>query len=638
MTDVFNIGSSALLSLQRAISVTGHNIANVNTAGFSRQRAEFAALAAQRTGAGFIGSGVTVAGITRSFDEFLAAEVRDRIARTGAERTLADLSGRIDALFGNAKAGLAPALKAFFAAAQDVANSPGSLPERRVLLGKGKMLADRFANLDARLRDLSRETNARIEGAVRDINSLARRLGELNDQIVRASATGAAPNDLLDARDQILNRLSKIVGVNTVRQGDGAVNVFIGNGQPLVVGNTVTELSTFPNSRNPAEINVGVSGLARSDAIDGFLRRGKLGGMLAFRRDVLSEAGKQLGLIAAALAQRVNDQHKLGLDLNGDLGKGFFTTPAPAISADRGNTGTGVVSGAIDDPSALTGDRYTLAFDGANYTLTNNRTGVRQTGSGPNFLVDGVTISVAGSPAAGDSFVIAPTENAARSIRVAINDPREIAAASPLRSSPSSANTGTAKLSELSVNERRGLPLSAALTLTFDPNALGAGRPGFKVAGMAGGPIAYNPATDAKGIKATLGSFSFRLSGKPAAGDRFTIQNNAGGSGDNRNALALARVQRDAVLSGGKASFKQAYASLLADIATRTAQARGAADAEKALLTKSQSALKSVQGVNSGRGSRQPAALSTGLSGRGPGHCGGRQSLSEPCLARPRVS
>lgn len=598
MADVFNIGSSALLALQRAISVTGNNIANVNTEGFSRQRAEFAALPAQRVAAGFIGSGVTVAGITRSFDEFLAGDVRDRTARAGAQRTFADLSARIGALFSNSKTGLAPAIDNFFAAAQDVANNPGSAPERRVLLGKGRVLADRFAHLDARLRDVARETNGRIEAAVRDINSLAHELGRLNDRIVRASATGSAPNDLLDARDQALNRLSEIVDVGVVGQSNGAVNVFIGNGQSLLTGSAVTELSAFRNPDNPAEMNVGISGLAESASIERFLRGGELGGALSFRREVLDKARGQLGLIAAGLSRRVNDRHRLGLDLDGNPGRDFFTAAAPAIGANRNNTGAAVVSGRIDDLAALTGDRYTLAFDGANYTLTNNTSGVSRTGRGPNFRVDGVAISVSGAPAAGDSFVIAPTENAARSIRVAIDDPREIAAAAPLRSSPSADNTGTAKLSELTVNGRGGLPLPAVLTLTFDPDALGAGRPGFRVAGLPGGPIAYDPATDARGITATRGDFSFRLSGKPAAGDRFSIQNNVDGRGDNRNALALARVQRDAMLAGGKATLKETYASLLADVATRSGQARRAADTEKALLARSQAALKSVQGVN----------------------------------------
>lgn len=598
MADVFNIGSSALLALQRAISVTGNNIANVNTEGFSRQRAEFAALPAQRVAAGFIGSGVTVAAITRSFDEFLAGDVRDRTARAGAQRTFASLSARISALFSNAKTGLAPAIDNFFAAVQDVANNPGSVPERRVLLGKGRVLADRFVHLDGRLRDIARETNGRIEAAVRDINSLAHELGRLNDRIVRASASGSAPNDLFDARDQALNRLAEIVDVGVVGQSNGAVNVFIGNGQPLLTGSAVTELSAFRNPDNPAEINVGISGLAESAAIEGFLRGGELGGALSFRREVLDKARRQLGLIAAGLSRRVNDQHRLGQDLDGNPGRDFFTTAAPAIAANRNNTGTAVVAARIDDLAALTGDRYTLAFDGEGYTLTNKTSGVRRTGRGPNFRVDGVAISVSGAPAAGDSFVIAPARNAARSIRVAIDDPREIAAASPLRSSPSADNTGTAKLSELTVNGRSGLPLPAVLTLTFDPDALGAGRPGFRVAGLPGGPIAYNPATDARGITATRGDFSFRLSGKPAAGDRFTIQNNVDGRGDNRNALALARVQRDAVLAGGKATLKETYASLLADVATRSGQARRAADTEKALLARSQAALKSVQGVN----------------------------------------
>ncbi len=598
MANVLNIGTSALLSLQRAISVTGNNIANVNTEGFSRQRVEFAALPGQQTGAGVIGSGVTIAGITRSYDEFLAGDVRDRGANAAAAQAFADLTGRIDGILTDPNTGLAPAIDNFFSAMQDVANNPGSLPERQVLLGRGEVLADRFSYLDARLRDLSQESNIRIEGAARDINALARNLGELNDQIVLANATGTAPNDLLDSRDQVLNRLSELVGVNTVTQSDGAVNVFIGNGQSLVVGNNVTELTTFTNPDDPTEINIGVAGLVEPTDIGRFLTGGELGGTLSFRGEVLQAARSELGLLAIGISEAFNDQQNLGLDLNGDLGADFFATLEPAVSANRDNTGTGQVVGVVDDVSALTGDSYALSFDGTDYTLTNTRTNASQTGSGPSFSVDGVTITVSGSPAAGDSFEVSPTGNAASFFSVALDDPRQIAAASPLRSEQSLANAGTASLSELTVSDVAGLPLAGPVTLTFNPDALGVGVPGYDVAGIGGGPIAYDPSTDAAGIEVTLGGFSFRLEGSPQAGDSFRIENNVDGSGDNRNALALVDVQRAPVLFGGTTSFQDAYASLVADVAIRGSQARSTADTEGALLEQSRAALNSAQGVN----------------------------------------
>jgi flagellar hook-associated protein 1 FlgK len=144
VADILNIGTSALLSLQRAINTTGHNIANVNTEGFSRQRVEFAALEPQLNGAGFIGSGVTISGITRSYDQFLTNDVRSLTSSASGAGTLGDLAGRVDGILANPDTGLASALDGFFAALQDVSSNPGSLPERQVLLGQGQVLADRF--------------------------------------------------------------------------------------------------------------------------------------------------------------------------------------------------------------------------------------------------------------------------------------------------------------------------------------------------------------------------------------------------------------------------------------------------------------------------------------------------------------
>lgn len=598
MADILNIGTSALLSLQRAISVTGNNIANVNTEGFSRQRVDFAALPPQDIGVGFIGSGVTIAGITRSYDQFLAGDLRDRTASEASARTLADLAGRVDGLLANPNTGLAPALDGFFAAVQDVANNPGSLPERQVLLARGQELADRFAYLDARLNDFSQESNVRINDAVREINSLAASLADLNDQVVLAFTGNAPPNDLLDTRDQVLNRLAELVGVTTAEQGDGAVNVFIGNGQSLLVGNTVTELVAFNDPADPTRLAVGVAGLATPTDIGRFLQGGELGAVLSFRGELLDGARSQLGVIAAGFAAEVNGQQNLGLDLNGNLGGDFFTLPEPAVGNAATNTGTGSIAATIDDASALTGDRYRLSFDGTDYTLTNTRTNASLSGPGPNFSVDGVSITVSGAPAAGDSFLVAPVANAASGIGVDLSDPRLVAAASPLRSAASIGNAGSGVLRELTVSDSSGLPLGSAVTLTFNPDALGAGVPGFDVAGIAGGPIAYDPATQSAGIDAGLGGFSFRLQGVPAAGDSFTIQNNLDGSGDNRNALALGALQQAPLLFGGTASFQDAYGTLVAGVAVRGAQASNAAATEASLLDQARNSLSSIQGVN----------------------------------------
>ncbi|EAQ98456.2 flagellar hook-associated protein FlgK [Congregibacter litoralis] len=600
MADVLNIGTSALLSLQRAISTTGQNIANVNTEGFSRQRVEFAALEPQLSGSGFVGSGVGIAAITRSYDQYLAGDVLDRTSSAAGASALGDLSGRVDDILADPATGLGPVLDEFFGAVQDVANNPGSLPERQVLLGQAEVLADRFQYLNDRFAGLDQEANIRIDNSVREINAFAAGIADLNDRIVSETVRsgGQPPNDLLDARDQLLNRLSEVIGVTTVDQGDGAVNVLVGNGQALVVGSSVTELETFTDPFDVTRVNVGISGLAVQTDIGRFLSGGELGAVLDFRGNVLDGARSDLGLIATGLTATFNDQQALGLDLNGNFGGDFFRPLEPTISESISNTGTGAVTAVITDPTNLSGDEYQLSFDGANYTLTNTTTNASTTGPGPAFSIDGIDITVSGTPAAGDDFLIAPVAQGASLFDVAISDPRAFAAASPLRSSTSLANAGSGQLNDLAVSDVASLPLAGNIVLTFNSDALGAGVPGFDVTGIAGGPIAYDPSTDANGLPVTLGDIEFTLQGIPEDGDSFSIANNVDGSGDNRNALALAALQTERTLNGGTASYQDAYASLLADVAVSTRQAKSAADTEGTLLEQARSALNSAQGVN----------------------------------------
>ena len=199
MANILNVGTSALLSLQQAITTTGHNIANVNTEGYSRQRVNFDTLTPQLSGGSYIGSGVATDSIERIYDQFLVSDVRTRTTSQNGFQTFSELASRLDGLLADPDVGLAPTLESFFGALQDVSNNPGSLPERQVLLGEAEVLADRFHYLDSNLRNLDDELNARIETSVSDINSLARDIAELNEQVVSAigGAGGALPNDLL---------------------------------------------------------------------------------------------------------------------------------------------------------------------------------------------------------------------------------------------------------------------------------------------------------------------------------------------------------------------------------------------------------------------------------------------------------
>lgn len=600
MANILNVGTSALLSLQQAITTTGHNIANVNTDGYSRQRVNFDTLTPQLSGGSYIGSGVATDSIERIFDQFLTSEVRNRTSSQSGFQAFSELASRIDGLLADPDVGLAPKLESFFGALQDVSNNPGSLPERQVLLGEAQGLADSFHYLNSNFSGINDELNVRIETTVSDINSLARNIAELNEQVVRATAEGggAPPNDLLDTRDQLITELSKKIDVTTVEQTDGAINVMVGNGQALVVGFSAQSLQTFDNPYDGTQTLVGISNLAGSVTDLGrFLDGGELGAALDFREQVLDPAINQLGLVAMGITATFNEQHQLGVDLNGQPGGDFFLPLDATFSANPNNSGASSINVAIGDAAALTGDDYNLRYNSGQWTLTNLSTNVSQTGAGP-FAVDGLTINVAGAPVDGDTFLIQPTRQGATLFDVVLNSTEDFAAASPLRSQEALTNIGSASIDGLNVTDASGLPLASQVTLTFNPDALGAGIPGFDVVGIAGGPIAFDPATESNGKTVSLGGFEFTLSGDPQAGDELIIENNTNGTGDNRNALVLAGLQTSNLLNGGKASYQDAYGSLVADIAVKTRQAESAANTEQVLLNQSIAARDSVSGVN----------------------------------------
>lgn len=600
MADILNVGTSALLSLQRAITTTGHNIANVNTEGYSRQRVNLETLIPQLSGGSYIGSGVATESIERIYDQFLTSEVRNRTTSQSGFEAFANLSSRLDSLLADPEVGLAPTLEGFFGAMQDVSNNPGSLPEREVLLGEAQVLADRFHYLDSNFRSLEGELNVRIETSVSDINSLARSIAELNEQVVRATAAGggAPPNDLLDSRDQLITELSEKIGVTTVAQSDGSINVMVGNGQALVVGFSAQQLQTFDNPYDGTQTLVGIAGPSGSVTDLGrFLDGGELGAALDFREQVLDPARNQLGLVAMGLTATFNEQHQLGVDLNGQPGGDFFLPLEATFTANPNNSGTSSIGVAISDAGALTGDDYSLRYDSGQWTLTNTSTNASQTGAGP-FSVDGLTVTTAGVPVNGDAFLIQPTRQGATLFEVALNRAEDFAGASPLRSQEVLTNIGSADIDGLTVNDASALPLASQVTLTFNPDALGAGIPGFDVTGIAGGPLAYDPTTESNGKSFALGGFEFSVSGDPQAGDELIIENNQNGSGDNRNALALAGLQTSNLLHGGTASYQDAYGGLVAGVAVKTRQAQAGANTEQVLLNQSTAARDSVSGVN----------------------------------------
>ncbi|HRP34995.1 MAG TPA: flagellar hook-associated protein FlgK [Gammaproteobacteria bacterium] len=437
MSGVFGIGTSALLAYQRALSVTGQNIANVGNENYSRQRIDLAVRNPQFSGAGWYGQGVDVVGVQRIADQFVQRQVLDNTAGSARQQVYYQYAQRADNLLADAEAGLAPVLQQFFAAVQDVANDPTSTAARQVLLSQGEALADRFAFLQRRLDDQRQVVEGQIGAAVDEINGLAAGIASLNQKIAEGigQSGGAMPNDLLDQRDAMIERLSGLVAVQTLPQGDGTLNVMIGNGQNLVMGSTATVLTAQPLGADPSRTEIAVVNPGSTVGITDIISGGELGALLDVRRELLDPVQNALGRTAVGLALSFNELHRQGVDLDGVAGGDFFQLPQGEVLVGRGNTATGQPALTFTDAAALTAGDYRVSFDGVEWRLTRtgSATPLATAAPGGTLAADGFELDLSGiaGATAGDSFDVRPTRTAAAGLGVAITDPRAFAAALP---------------------------------------------------------------------------------------------------------------------------------------------------------------------------------------------------------------
>lgn len=614
MASILSVGQSALSAAQVGLSTTSHNIANAATPGYSRQLVVQGAAMPQGFGFGFLGQGVDISTIKRVYSEFLGSQVRTAQATQSALQSHFSQIRQIDNLLADPASGLSPALQGFFSGIQELSSNPSSIPSRQAVLSSAESLASRFQSLAGRLTELEQGVNSQVSASVNVINSYAKQISQLNDAIARAEgATGRPPNDLLDQRDQLIVDLNKEIKATVVKQGDGAYNVFIGNGQPLVVGGTASRLTTIASPTNPEKIEVAYQTNAGPVIVSAAsLAGGKLGGVLDFRSQSLEPAQNALGRVAIGLATRFNAQHQQGLDLNGNVGGAFFTIAPPLVRANAFNdpASTAVVAASISDANALTTSDYRLQFDGTDYTLS------RLPGGSPVTVVDGdtvdgITLSLTGTPVAGDSFLIRPTVNGASSLRVAITDPKQIAAAAllpdpPVGTSLPLTNTGTGVISAATVDSSYA-PLTAAVTLSYDEfaNELSGFPANQDVTVSIGGVDTVYPGSDpaptipyADGATISFGGISFVLSGAPLDGDSFSVASNPFGVGDNRNALLLSALQTANSLDGGTTTFQGAYSQLVSQIGNQTRELEVTSNAAGKLLTEANLSLQNESGVN----------------------------------------
>jgi flagellar hook-associated protein 1 FlgK len=609
---LLNIGVSGLNAAQAALVTTSHNIANASTDGYHRQNTLQGTQTPQQTGSGFFGKGVTVETVQRAYSRFLDGAVLQTQTQQSYLTTFNDQISQINNMLADPSVGLSPALQDFFSSVQDVASNPASVPSRQALLSQVEALVSRFQTFYSRLDDLRTGINQQLTDTVTQINSTAQDIAKINLQISTSQVDPSQPpNDLLDKRDKLIADLNKLVRVSTLPQSDGTVNVFIGNGQSLVIGQQAFTLSAAPSPADPANYSISyVNNGTTAPISESTLQGGSLGALLDFR-GTLNDTENSLGRIAIALAQTFNDQHHLGMDLNGALGGDFFNIPAAQAVPNANNAGNTVITATNTNVGALTTSDYRLSFAGGTWTVTRLSDNTQTTIAGFPQTVDGVTFDLtSGTPTAGDTYLIQPTLNGARDISVTLSDPTKIAAAAPARTSASTTNTGEATISAGVVTDTTNAAFTTAPGALTPPILIqftspttysvfdntNPAAPALLEAG-----IAYNPAAQ-NNVFPTPGALDYgyriQLTGAANTGDTFTVAYNTSGVSDNRNALLLAGLQTTNTIANGTANYQSAYSQIVSSVGNQTREVQTQSDAQDALVKQATDAQQSLSGVN----------------------------------------
>ncbi len=612
-----SLGTKAMTANYAALATTGHNIANANVAGYSRQQAELATATGQFTGAGFFGKGVDVTTVTRAHDSFLTREAATSRSLAALDKTRVDLLQQMEKNFPTGEQGVGYAAGQFLNSMVDLAARPTDSATRQVVLARATEVADRFGAAAAQLDVLQLAVREDLKATVAQVNQIARSIADLNQSIASVVGLGQPPNDLLDKREKLISDLSEHLQLSTVAADDGSLAIFIAGGQRLVLGTQTQPLTVEVDPRDATRAALGLSenGFVRV-LQDTELGGGAIAGLLRFQNDDLVDARTELGQMAAALAGKVNEQQALGLDL-GDPpagGAAIFSVGAPQALPNSNNAvnGTGQFVGRVDltitDATQLAASEYELRADPAGspgvWQLTRLADGlVRSITSGD--VLDGMRIDIGPpTPAAGDRFLLQPVTRAANSMRRVLDDVRGLAAASPVTASLGNANLGSTSVASLRVvSASLNANLDAAIDFTSatgDYNWTLTDRSSNTL-------VASGSATWSAGTPIALNGFELALNGAPRAGDRIDVAKTPYPAVNNGNALAFVELRDAAIVGrvplssggvGGGATITDAYATLMAGVGVRVQGASSASAISTSVADAAELARSSYSGVN----------------------------------------
>ncbi|WP_166364040.1 flagellar hook-associated protein FlgK [Pseudomonas akapageensis] len=645
MASLINIGMSGLGANQSALHTIGNNIANADVSGYSRQQTVQSTKGSLQNGQVFVGTGTTLADVRRVYNVFLDNQLRTSTSLDADTTAFLDQVAPLDKLLSDTSTGITGALQGFFTALQGASAKPTEDASRQLLLSSAETLSKRFNSIASQLSEQNSNLNGNLASMASQVNKLTASIAQFNDQISRVSAVNGSPNDLLDARNEAVRQLSELIGSQVVER-DGNFDVYLSNGQPLVMGNTFNTLSVAPGATDPSHATIQLNRGQTTMDVTSTVTGGSIGGLLRYRNEVLDSASNELGRVALVLADRINSQLAQGIDKNGEFGSSLFgdINSAALVSqrsiAKAGNSaGSGNLDVSISDTSKLTTNDYQVTFTSATgYSVKRlpdgTNMGSYDLSTTPPPVIDGFSLKLnGGALSAGDSFKITPTRSAAADIRTVLTDPKKIALAGPLTAVSGSGNAGTGTITQPVLTSKldiynptaqlqlqTGLKYSTPVKLVFGDDTLS--PQGYELFDAKGNSLGTGnilpgqsntlslnvPMVDASGNPIMNGavqqtySFEMTVGGVPKTNDSYTISLTGAGSADNRNALSTLELQTKATVdissTNKGVSLTDAYGKLVENVGGKAKQGQMDSAATGAILTQAKSARESVSGVD----------------------------------------
>lgn len=438
MANLINTAMSGLSAASAALNTTSNNITNYAVTGYSRQTTVLAQANSTLSGGNYYGNGANVSTVYREYDQFITNQLRAASAQSSAITTQYSQLSSLDDMLSSTTNTLSTNIQDFFSSLQTLSSNASDSSSRQAVLGKAEGLVNQFKVTDTYLSNLDSSVNTSVKATVEQINNYAKQIANVNQQITKLKGAGAGsePNDLLDQRDQLVNELNKLVGVNVTQQDGGSYNISIGNGISLVQGDSYNQLAAVPSSADPSRTTI-----ATVDSVTGqkveisekLVTTGSLGGLLAFRSD-LDGVRNQVGQLAMALGSSFNTQHELGKDIDGNAGDAFFALGSPSVLSNSRNTGGATLTATWADTTAVQASDYTVSYDGTNWTATrlsdNTKSTVTVDTTAKTLSFDGLSVAYDQLPAAKDSFTVKPVAGVISGMSVLVTEESRLAAAS----------------------------------------------------------------------------------------------------------------------------------------------------------------------------------------------------------------